>query len=144
MPGAPEAIARVRDAGVRMGVVSNQSGIARGLISADQVAAVNRRVVSLLGDVGPWMVCPHGADEGCGCRKPEPGLVLGAAEALGVEPSACVVVGDIGADVEAARRAGARAVLVPTARTLPDEIAAAPAVAPDLVAAVEMILGPPS
>ena len=56
---------------------------------------------------------------------------------------ACAVVGDIGADVEAARRAGARAVLVPTARTRAEEVRAAPLVAPDLVAAVELLIGPP-
>ncbi|WP_217913893.1 HAD-IIIA family hydrolase [Miltoncostaea marina] len=144
MPGAREAIDRLRRAGVRTGVVSNQSGIGRGLLDERQVAAVNRRVEGLLGDLGPWMVCPHAPGDACGCRKPEPGLVIGAARELGVDPADCVVVGDIGADVEAARRAGARAVLVPTPRTLPEEIAAAPAVAPDLVAAVEMILGSPA
>jgi D-glycero-D-manno-heptose 1,7-bisphosphate phosphatase len=104
---------------------------------------VNRRVEAELGAIGPWMICAHGPDEGCGCRKPAPGLVRDAARELGVAPEACAVVGDIGADVEAARRAGARAVLVPTGRTLPAEVAGAPLVAPDLVAAVELLLGPP-
>jgi phosphoglycolate phosphatase-like HAD superfamily hydrolase len=54
------------------------------------------------------------------------------------------VIGDIGADVEAARAAGARAVLVPTARTLPDEVAAAPERAPDLRTAVDLLLGAPA
>jgi histidinol-phosphate phosphatase family protein len=121
--------------------VSNQSGVARGLISSGDVAAVNARVEELLGPLGAWAVCPHGAGDGCGCRKPEPGLVLRAAEALGVEPDRCAVVGDIGADVEAALAAGARAVLVPTARTLPHEVAAAPEVAADLHEAVDLLLG---
>jgi beta-phosphoglucomutase-like phosphatase (HAD superfamily) len=69
-------------------------------------------------------------------------LIEAAAGALGVEPGECVVIGDIGADVEAARAAGARAVLVPTAVTRAEEVAAAPVVAADLVAAVELVLGP--
>jgi D-glycero-D-manno-heptose 1,7-bisphosphate phosphatase len=126
---------------VPTGVVSNQSGVARGVLTPEQVRAVNARVEELLGPLGPWAWCPHGPDEGCGCRKPAPGLILRAAAELGVEPERCAVIGDIGADVEAAQAAGARAVLVPTARTRAEEVAAAPEVAPDLEAAVELLLG---
>jgi beta-phosphoglucomutase-like phosphatase (HAD superfamily) len=66
--------------------------------------------------------------------------VLAAARALGVAPERCAVIGDIGADVEAAHAAGARGVLVPTPQTRPDEVAAAPEVAPDLDAAVDLLL----
>ena len=142
MPGAREAVERLRAAGVATAVVSNQSGVARGLIRVEQVEAVNRRVEELLGPLGPWVVCLHGPGDGCRCRKPGPGLIEAAAGALGVEPGECVVIGDIGADVEAARAAGARAVLVPTAVTRAEEVAAAPEVAADLVAAVELVLGP--
>jgi histidinol-phosphate phosphatase family protein len=142
MPGAREALARLRAAGVATAVVSNQSGVARGRLSPEQVEAVNRRVEELLGPLGPWLVCPHGPDDGCRCRKPAPGLVEAAAGALGVETGDCVVIGDIGADVEAALAAGARAVLVPTTATRPEEVAAAPTVAPDLTAAVDLLLGP--
>jgi histidinol-phosphate phosphatase family protein len=142
MAGAREAVGRLRAAGVRTAVVSNQSGVGRGLLRVEQVEAVNRRVEELVGPLGPWMVCPHGPGDGCRCRKPGPGLIEAAARALGVEPADCVVVGDIGADVEAARAAGARAVLVPTAVTRDEEVAAAPAVAPDLLAAVDLLLGP--
>jgi histidinol-phosphate phosphatase family protein len=141
MPGAAEALARLRAAGIDTAVVSNQSGIGRGLLSNDGVAAVNRRVEELLGPLGPWLVCPHSPDAGCDCRKPAPGLVLRAAELLGADPRRCAVIGDIGADVEAARAAGARGILVPTAITRPHEIAAAPEVAPDLPAAVDLLLG---
>ena len=123
-------------------VVSNQSGVARGLIRVEQVEAVNRRVEELLGPLGPWMVCPHGPWEGCGCRKPAPGLIKAAAVALGVDPADCVVIGDIGADVEAALAAGARGVLVPTPVTRAEEVAAAPEVAAGLLEAVELVLGP--
>ena len=122
-------------------MVSNQSGIARGLLAREDVARVNRRVEELLGPLGPWAVCPHGPDDGCACRKPAPGLVLRAAAELGVEPERCAVVGDIGADVEAARAVGARGVLVPTSQTLPEEVDRAPEVAPDLRAAVDLLIG---
>ena len=116
VPGAAQALARLRAAGVPLALVSNQSGVARGLLTMDQVQAVNRRLEELVGPLGPWLVCPHGPDDGCDCRKPAPGLVLAAAAALNVDPADCVVVGDIGADVDAARAAGARSILVPTDR----------------------------
>ena len=143
VPGAAGALARLRAAGVPLAMVSNQSGVARGLMTLEQLEAVNRRVEELLGPLGPWLVCPHGPDEGCGCRKPAPGLVLAAAAALGVDPEDCVLIGDIGADVDAARAAGARAILVPTPATRPEEIAAAPEVAEDLEAAVDLLVGGP-
>jgi histidinol-phosphate phosphatase family protein len=142
MPGAREALSRLRAAGIPTAVVSNQSGVARGLLRPEQVEAVNRRVEELLGPLGPWLVCQHGPGDGCGCRKPAPGLVEAAARALGVEPRDCVVVGDVGADVEAASAAGARAVLVPTPATRAEEVAAAPEVAGDLAEAVDLLLGP--
>jgi histidinol-phosphate phosphatase family protein len=140
VPGAPEALERLRAAGIRIGVVSNQSGVARGLITPTQVEAVNARVEALLGPLGPVEWCPHGPADGCRCRKPAPGLILRAAARLGVDPRACAVVGDIGADVGAAHAAGARGVLVPNARTRPEEVAAATEAAPDLAAAVDLLL----
>jgi histidinol-phosphate phosphatase family protein len=139
-PGAREAVERLRAAGVRLAVVSNQSGIARGLVSPEQVRAVNERIEELLGPLGPWMICPHGPDDACRCRKPAPGLIEQASEALGVSAADCVVIGDIGADVAAARAAGARSVLVPTPLTRPDEVASASAVAPSLGTAVDLVL----
>ncbi|MFF4777350.1 D-glycero-alpha-D-manno-heptose-1,7-bisphosphate 7-phosphatase [Microtetraspora fusca] len=141
-PGARAALDRLRRAGVPVGVVSNQSGVARGLISPAALDAVNARVEELLGPFHVWAVCPHDETDRCACRKPAPGLVLRAAELLGVSPRDCVVVGDIGRDVEAARAAGARGILVPTPRTLPGEVAAAPEVVSDLAEAVDLALLP--
>lgn len=141
VPAARAALALLRDAGIPVGVVTNQSGIARGLLTSDEVDAVNRRVDDLLGPFAVWQLCPHGPDDGCACRKPAPGMVLAAAEHLGVAPERVAVVGDIAADVGAAAAAGARSVLVPTPVTLPEEVAAAPVVRPDLVAAVRYLLG---
>ncbi|GAA4404416.1 HAD-IIIA family hydrolase [Fodinibacter luteus] len=139
--GAREALDRLRSAGLRLGVVSNQSGVGRGLLRPEQVDAVNAAVERAVGPVQTWQVCPHVPEDGCACRKPGPGLVHAAASALGVGAEECVVVGDIGADVEAARAAGARSVLVPTATTRAEEVAAAPVVAPDLPRAVDLVLG---
>ncbi len=138
--GAAGAVQSARAAGLAVGVISNQSGIARGLLTRDQVDAVNARVEDKLGPFATWQVCPHGPTDSCACRKPQPGMVLAAAQALGVPPRQCAVIGDIGADVEAARAAGARAVLVPTPVTLADEIRDAPVVAADLLAAVAGLL----
>ena len=141
MPGAAEAVELLRVAGVPVGVVSNQSGVAQRLITARQVAAVNARIDTMLGPFDAWRTCPHAAADGCPCRKPAPGLIHAAARSLGVAVHDCVVIGDIGADVEAARVAGARSVLVPTELTRPEEVRAAPLVAPDLLTAVRGVLG---
>jgi hypothetical protein len=103
---------------------------------------VQRRVDAFLGPIDVWAVCPHGPDDGCRCRKPAPGLVLAACERLGVCPARTAVIGDIGSDVAAALAAGARGVLVPTPATRPEEIAAAPDTAPDLLRAVRLVLDP--
>ena len=141
MEAARTAVDLVRRAGLAAGVVSNQSGVARSLLSLDQVRAVNRRVEELLGRFDVWLVCPHGPEDGCPCRKPAPGMILSACRALGIEPGEAAVIGDIGADVEAAAAAGARAVLVATVQTLAPEIEAAELVAGDLRQAVALLLG---
>jgi HAD superfamily hydrolase (TIGR01662 family) len=140
VPGAEAAVNRLRAAGLRIGVVTNQSGIGRGLISADDADAVNRRVDELLGPFDTWQLCPHVETDGCDCRKPAAGMVIAAAQQLGVRPEQVIVVGDIGSDVAAARAAGARSVLVPNGRTRVEEIARAAVVAPDLATAVELVL----
>lgn len=139
--GAREALDRLRSAGVALAVISNQSGVGRGLITTAQVEAVNERIEELLGPIDAWLYCPHRPEDDCGCRKPGPGMVLAAATRLGVAATRCAVVGDIGADVEAARAAGARPVLVPTPATRREEIDAAPEVARDLDEAVDLLLG---
>lgn len=137
--GAREVLDALRARGIAVGVVTNQSGIARGLVTAEQVAAVNARVEAELGPFDTWQQCPHGPQDGCACRKPGPVMVLRAAAALDVLPAECAVVGDIGADLGAAASAGARGVLVPTPVTRPEEVAEAPLVARDLAEAVTLL-----
>jgi histidinol-phosphate phosphatase family protein len=143
VPGAAAALDRLRRKGLRLAVITNQSGVAKGLIRPEELEAVNAEVDAMLGPFDSWQVCVHDAGDGCRCRKPAPGMVQAAADALGVAPSRCVVIGDTGGDVEAALSAGARAVLVPTERTLSGEITAAharAAVAATLDDAVSLVL----
>jgi D-glycero-D-manno-heptose 1,7-bisphosphate phosphatase len=106
-PNARALLDRLREAGLPLAVVSNQSGIGRGLITREAVDSVNRRVDELLGPFVGFFVCPHAPDDDCDCRKPKPKLILDAARALGVDPARCVLVGDRQSDVEAALNAGA-------------------------------------
>jgi histidinol-phosphate phosphatase family protein len=140
--GAERAVTRARAAGAAVGLITNQSGVARGLLTPQQVEAVNARLQELLGPFDVIAVCPHSPGDGCGCRKPLGGMVLDAARRLGVDPRHCWVVGDIAADVQAAHHAGARAVLVPTEVTLRQEIRLAPHVAADLDGALDIVFGP--
>jgi len=148
MPGARAALDALRACGVRVGVVTNQSGVGRGLLTAGQVGAVHRRVEGLLGPFAVWAVCPHRPEADCGCRKPRPGLVRRACRRLGLAPGRVAVVGDIAADMAAADAAGAgAAVLVPTPVTRAEEVAAHRAagglLARDLPEAVALLLDGP-
>jgi histidinol phosphatase-like enzyme len=105
-----------------VGVVSNQSGIGRGAITAAQVDRVNARVDERLGPFDTWRYCGHAPADACACRMPAPGLVLRAAADLGVLAHEVAVIGDIGTDIRAAQAAGAVGILVPSARTLRAEV----------------------
>lgn len=122
MPGAREALDRLRAAGLPIAVVSNQSGIGRGLVTRAQVDAVNRRVEELLGPFDGFFLCPHAPEDDCECRKPKPKLLLDAARTLGVSPAECAYVGDKETDVQAAHNAGAVPVQIDGTRTLADAV----------------------
>lgn len=124
MRGVREGLAALRARGLRLGVVTNQSGVGRGLITLRDVDAVNARVEDLLGRFDGWFVCPHGPDDRCDCRKPAPKLVLEAARAFGLDPAETVVVGDKPSDVEAGRNAGARSIRIDAAHTFEDAVEA--------------------
>jgi D-glycero-D-manno-heptose 1,7-bisphosphate phosphatase len=140
MPTAVEALALLRAHGVRIGIVTNQSGIARGLVSRAEVDAVNARVEAVLGPFDVWQVCPHGPDDGCDCRKPAPGMLASACADLGVSPDVVAMIGDIGADMAAADAAGVRGILVPTPATRGEEVRAAREVAATPADAVRILL----
>ncbi|MEV6291592.1 HAD-IIIA family hydrolase [Streptomyces sp. NPDC051896] len=142
LPGAEGAVALARSHGLATGVISNQSGLGRGLLTPDDVHRVNERADAMLGGLDTWVFCPHAPDAGCACRKPRPGLILAAAARLGVPPAGCLVIGDIAADVLAARAAGAHGILVPNEATAPAEVARfADRSAPDPLTAIRRALG---
>ena len=141
MPGARAALRHLRDEGVPVGVVSNQSAVGRGDLALEELAAINRRTEELLGPFDTWQICTHHPDERCQCRKPAPGLIASAANDLGLSAESCAVIGDTKGDIDAAASAGGRAVLVPTRATRPTEIADAPVVAADIIHAVDLVLG---
>jgi D-glycero-D-manno-heptose 1,7-bisphosphate phosphatase len=138
--GAVETVAALRRRGLKVGVVTNQSGVARKIIPPGELQEVQDRIDQIFGAFDTWCVCPHAPSDGCDCRKPLPGLVMAGAAALGVTPQQVVVVGDRLSDLAAARAAGAIAVLVPSDRTEPAAAAGADhrlRAITDLVALVE-------
>lgn len=120
LPGAVEALARFRDAGWAAVVVTNQSGIARGLYGEADYRAVARRLEAMLAaegvPVAATLHCPHHPDHSgpCACRKPAPGLLLAAVRALGLDLGRAVMVGDKVSDLQAGAAVGARPILVRT------------------------------
>jgi heptosyltransferase-2 len=120
-PDAVEAVARMNRAGARVVVITNQSGIARGIITTTTLEAIHDRLRTLLEAGGAVLdgiyYCPHHPDDGCPCRKPQRTLADRAAADLGLDLSLAYVVGDQKLDMELARKVGARAVLVTTGPT---------------------------
>lgn len=118
LPGSIEAIASLSRAGYTVTVASNQSGLARGLFDRKALRAMHRKLRRLVAAVGGRIdrivVCPHGPDDGCDCRKPAPGLLLRLARYYGVSLAGVPAVGDSLRDLEAARASGATPVLVRT------------------------------
>ena len=122
LPGAAEALIRLKEAGFRLVVVSNQSGIARGYFTEDELAVINKRLARLLyesgAEVDGYYYCPHHPKHGemleCDCRKPKTGMVERAAAEHGIELDKSYFVGDKCTDVELGKNAGGKTVLVLT------------------------------
>lgn len=116
--GARESLDRLRAAGLRVGVLSNQSGVGRKMISMADVNAVNARIETLLGPFDGWFVCPHSPEENCDCRKPKPKLVFDAAIRWGIDAHDIAVIGDKESDVQVAHNAGGIGIRIGAGRTL--------------------------
>jgi D-glycero-D-manno-heptose 1,7-bisphosphate phosphatase len=112
LPAIPGALRRLCAAGFGLAIVTNQSGIGRGLFSEADFEAFQRMLLSDLAAAGVTIAatyhCPHAPGEGCACRKPGPGLLLRARDELGASLQESWVVGDAERDVAAAARAGCR------------------------------------
>lgn len=146
--GSLEAIARMTQAGLKVAVVTNQAGVARGKFDLATLMAIHARmhhaVDEVDGRIDAVFFCPHHPDAGCGCRKPAPGMLLEALARFDTEPQDALLVGDSLRDLEAAAAAGVPAVLVRTGNgaaleasgKLPDGVA----VHDDLAAVADALL----
>lgn len=118
-PGAIEGLRLLRDAGFALALITNQSGIARGLFDVATLKRIHDRLQSMLAAEGLELeaiyFCPHGPDDGCDCRKPKPGMLRQAMRDLRFKPDEVVVVGDSDADMGAAEAAGVAGVRVAAA-----------------------------
>ena len=120
LPHALAGLAILRGAGLYLSVVTNQSGVGRGLMSLGQLEAVHARMQSEAaahgGALDAVLFCPHAPQENCACRKPAPGLIHAAIAGSHKPAAATLLVGDDTRDLEAARQAGVAAVLVRTGK----------------------------
>lgn len=151
LPGVGASLARLKSAGARLVVVTNQSGVARGLLTLKDLEAIHARLEGLLEqcDAGLDAIyfCPHHPDDGCRCRKPATGMIDRARSELQVDLRKAYVIGDHARDIQLAKAVGARSILV-TSGAVDDQalnmLRAASAVpdiiAPSMVEAAEWIL----
>ena len=109
-PDAKEAVQTLTLAGVPVVVVSNQSGVGRGLMPVESLLDIMRRMTDELAAAGgpltAWYACPHAPSDGCDCRKPKPGMLHRAARELKLDLSRCTMIGDTETDVAAGAAAG--------------------------------------
>lgn len=112
LPDAVEGMGRLARCGFALVVVSNQRGVAKGLVSEDLLRATEEAIQEALRPAGTaiarFYYCPHELEEECDCRKPRPGMLIRAQEELGLDASASWMIGDSGTDIEAGRAAGCR------------------------------------
>ena len=151
LPGALQAIARLNHAGWHVVVASNQSGLGRGLFDVSTLNAMHAKMHKLLAAVGGRVdavfYCPHGPEEACRCRKPEPGLFEQIGERYGIDLRQVPVVGDTARDVVAGVAAGCEPHLVFTGkgaafkgRSLPDTFPPGTRTHDDLAAFAEFLI----
>ena len=116
MPGAVAGLRKLHAMGSKLVIITNQSGIGRGILTLEQVERVNAGLSMMMDTIGAPLTatyfCPHAPDGKCDCRKPSPGLLLQAAKEHHFDPATCVVIGDKGSDIELGKRVGAFTILV--------------------------------
>lgn len=152
IPGAAEAVRLLNQAGIMVIVVTNQSGVARGFYTEDDVENLHRHISRTLESYGAhidaWLYCPHHPDGRgsyalpCSCRKPSPGMLQEAAVRYDVDLTHSTMIGDKLADMEAGRAAGCRTILVRTGYGVHDEqfVDTQTTVCDDLLSAVTCLL----
>lgn len=149
LPGVPESLRRLASAGFQLAIVTNQSGIGRGYFTRADFERFQARLLSDLDAAGVRIaatyLCPHHPDDACTCRKPRPGLLYRARDELGADLAVSWVIGDHVKDMELARAAGCRGILVRTGHGAAEQsrLGATPVagVVADLPAAAALLLG---
>jgi heptosyltransferase-2 len=151
LPGVATALARLKAAGARLVVITNQSGVGRGFLTLKDLEAIHARLEGLLEQrdaaLDAIYFCPHHPDDGCRCRKPATGMVERAVSELQVDLRKAYLVGDHASDIQLAKAAGLKSILVTSGKvdqqalTMLQAAGALPdMVAPSLVEAAEWIL----
>ncbi|HJV92219.1 MAG TPA: D-glycero-beta-D-manno-heptose 1,7-bisphosphate 7-phosphatase, partial [Azonexus sp.] len=120
IPGSLEAIARLNQAGYRVVVATNQSGVGRGLFDMDTLNQIHEKMHKALFAVGARVdaifYCPHAADSACECRKPKPGMFKRISQTLNIELTDVPAIGDSLRDLQAGVAAGCKPILVLTGK----------------------------
>jgi histidinol-phosphate phosphatase family protein len=134
LPGVVEGISLLNSLGLKVIIVTNQSGIARGYFTEEALNEIHQKMLKMLSERGARIdgiyYCPHHPSEGCECRKPKIGLLLKAAQDFKLDLKNCFMIGDKCIDVQAGRNAGCTTILIPSTETekeiipQPDYIAA--------------------
>lgn len=143
-PGVFEALQRLKSRGFKLIIITNQSGIGRGLFTLDQYRAVESEVRRQLGEglIDATYYCPDAPGQYSNCRKPAPGMILKATRDHQIDVSRSFLIGDKEVDVECAHNAGIQAIRVRTGMQHDVTGTMADWIADDLSAAVEIIVGP--
>jgi len=135
MPGAAIGLRQLRQMGLGLVIITNQSAVGRGFFGEEQLDLIHRRLHELLEAEGVYLdgiySCPHTPEDNCRCRKPEPGLVELATQELGFDPRASFMIGDKACDIELGQRVGATTFLVRTGYGT--QVAAEGTVTPDYI-----------
>jgi D-glycero-D-manno-heptose 1,7-bisphosphate phosphatase len=146
--GAPQALRRLKDAGFRLFVVTNQSGVGRGYFTREAVDEIHALLNSAFGKAGVsidrYYVCPHHPEDNCDCRKPRPKFLHEAAREFGLNLRHCFMIGDRASDVQCGLNGGTKTVLVLTGvgrETLEKGEVKSDRVAKDIAEATDWILG---
>ena len=124
IPGVPEAVSKLNNAGYLVIVVTNQSGISRGLFDVDTLTAIHKRMAKMIeaggGRLDDIFYCPHCPEEECSCRKPETAMGVEAILKHNIDPSASFMIGDSDRDIEFGKRLGLRSYQVTAKKQFPD------------------------
>ena len=126
LPGAIEGLKLLQEKGYEIFIITNQAGVARGLVKEEDLLQIHEKILEECKKVGVLIrkiyYCPHGWDEGCSCRKPKPGMLLTAAKEYGFDMNNAIFIGDDERDMEAGTMAGCKTLLMESNGNLFDMI----------------------